>query len=81
MEGRGQITVGCRADLVLVHENGWYPRVRGTIRHGIPIYCDSHLANLSQLSQWFTLEGEPPIDAEYPVTRGGRICSASIAVA
>jgi alpha-D-ribose 1-methylphosphonate 5-triphosphate diphosphatase len=58
MEDRGRIAVGCRADLVLVHENGLYPRARGTIRKGIPIYWDSHLASLPQLSRLFTLTGE-----------------------
>jgi alpha-D-ribose 1-methylphosphonate 5-triphosphate diphosphatase len=56
MTDRGRIAVGCRADLVLVHENGLFPRVRGTIRQGIPIYWDSHLANLSQLSRLFAIE-------------------------
>jgi alpha-D-ribose 1-methylphosphonate 5-triphosphate diphosphatase len=58
MTDRGRIAPGCSADLVLLHENGDFPRVRGTIRQGIPIHWDSHLANLSQLSQLFTLEGE-----------------------
>ncbi len=58
LHDRGRVAEGNSADLVLVHENGDYPRVRGTIRRGIPIYWDSHLANLSQLSRWFTLEGE-----------------------
>ena len=60
MTDRGRIAIGCRADLVLVHENGLYPRVRGTIRQGNPIYWDNHLASLSQLRQLFTLEGETP---------------------
>jgi len=58
LQDRGRIAVGKSADLVLVHENGLYPRVRGTIRQGIPIYWDSHLANISQLSQLFTFKGE-----------------------
>ncbi len=58
MYDRGRIAVGCRADLVLVHEKERFPRVRGTIRQGVPIYWDSHLANLSQLSTLFILEGE-----------------------
>lgn len=55
---RGSIEVGKSADLVLVHEDEQLPRVRGTLRLGHPIYWDSHLANVSQLSQLFKLEGE-----------------------
>jgi alpha-D-ribose 1-methylphosphonate 5-triphosphate diphosphatase len=62
MTDRGRIEVGCRADLVLIHENGLFPRVRGTIRQGVPIYWDSHLASLSQLRQLFTLEGNRPLN-------------------
>lgn len=51
MTDRGRIAVGASADLVLLHENGEYPRVRGTIRQGIPIYWDSHLTSLSVLAQ------------------------------
>ncbi len=51
LHDRGQISVGRSADLVLVHENGEYPRVHGTIRRGIPIYWDSHLATLTELTQ------------------------------
>ncbi|MEI6180961.1 MAG: alpha-D-ribose 1-methylphosphonate 5-triphosphate diphosphatase [Chloroflexales bacterium] len=40
---RGRIAPGLRADLVLV-EAGPRPRVRGTIRRGLPIYWDSALA-------------------------------------
>jgi len=56
MNDRGRIAVGQSADLVLVEtETGDdFPRVRGTLRQGVPIYCDSHLANLSQLSQLFS---------------------------
>ncbi len=56
MTDRGRIEVGYSADLVLVHENGEFPRVRGTLRGGVPIYWDSHLANLSQLNQLFVLD-------------------------
>lgn len=58
MQDRGKIAVGYNADLVLVHENGLYPRVRGTLRRGVPIHWDSHLANASDLSSLFRLEGE-----------------------
>ncbi len=57
LNDRGRIAVGYNADLVLVDENDNYPRVRGTIRQGIPIYWGSHLATLSQLTHWFTAEG------------------------
>jgi alpha-D-ribose 1-methylphosphonate 5-triphosphate diphosphatase len=55
---RGSIAIGKSADLVLVHEEGQYPRVRGTIRKGTPIYWDSHLASVSELTRRFHLEGE-----------------------
>jgi alpha-D-ribose 1-methylphosphonate 5-triphosphate diphosphatase len=45
---RGRIATGLNADLVLVEE-GPFPRVRGTIRRGIPIYWDSHMAQLSEV--------------------------------
>lgn len=48
---RGRIEVGRSADLVLVDERTDVPRVRGTIRQGVPIYWDSHLASLSQISR------------------------------
>jgi len=51
LQDRGRIAEGCSADLVLVDESNGIPRVRGTIRRGIPIYWDSHLASLSQISQ------------------------------
>ncbi len=51
MEDRGRIAEGCSADLVLVDERNGIPRVRGTIRRGVPIYWDSHLATLSQIGQ------------------------------
>lgn len=51
MKDRGRIAAGFRADMVLLHENGHYPRVRGTIRRGIPIYWDSHLTSLSVLTR------------------------------
>jgi len=55
---RGRIEKGYSADLVLVHENTRFPQVRGTIRQGQPIYWDSHLADVSDLSSLFRLEGE-----------------------
>jgi len=58
MHDRGRIAEGLSADLVLVDERGQHPRVRGTIRRGVPIHWDSHLANLSQLSQIFVFDGE-----------------------
>lgn len=51
LQDRGRIAEGCSADLVLVDESNGIPRVRGTIRRGVPIYWDSHLATLSQISQ------------------------------
>lgn len=56
LDDRGQINVGSSADLVLVHENGEYPRVHGTLRRGLPIYWDSHLATVTELTQLFTSE-------------------------
>lgn len=47
---KGRIAQGYSADLVLVEEGDDYPRVRGTIRHGVPIFWDSHMVKLSQLS-------------------------------
>ena len=43
---RGSIEVGQRADLVLV-ETAAFPRVRGTLRHGMPIYWDGSMAQRS----------------------------------
>lgn len=53
---RGRIAVGYSADLVLLQENGDFPRVHGTLRKGVPIYWDSHLAGVTDLSQLFKLE-------------------------
>jgi alpha-D-ribose 1-methylphosphonate 5-triphosphate diphosphatase len=41
---RGRIDVGYSADVVLVEETA-RPRVRGTLRQGVPIYWDSFLAS------------------------------------
>ena len=41
LHDRGRIAVGRRADLVLVETSGEHPRVRGTLRGGVPIYRDS----------------------------------------
>ncbi len=41
---RGRIAVGYMADLVLVENGRGRPRVRGTIRDGVPTYWDSLLA-------------------------------------
>ncbi|MFQ3672839.1 MAG: phosphonate metabolism protein PhnM [Aggregatilineales bacterium] len=41
LHDRGRIAVGRRADLVLVEATGEHPRVRGTLRAGVPIYRDS----------------------------------------
>lgn len=57
LQDRGEIRLGYSADVVLVEENGAFPRVRGTFRRGHPIYWDSHLAALIQLTQLLTLEG------------------------
>ena len=45
---RGQIAVGLRADLVLF-DGGEFPRVRATLRNGVPIYWDSKMAHLAEL--------------------------------
>src|SRR5690606_38971597 len=45
---RGQVVVGLGADLVPV-EDGDLPRVRDTIRSGVPIYWDSHMARLAEV--------------------------------
>jgi alpha-D-ribose 1-methylphosphonate 5-triphosphate diphosphatase len=43
LHDRGRIAVGQAADLVIV-EAGARPRVRGTLRAGVPIYWDGMLA-------------------------------------
>jgi alpha-D-ribose 1-methylphosphonate 5-triphosphate diphosphatase len=43
---RGQIAIGRSADLVLV-EPGQHHRVRATLRQGVPIYSDAHMAKLT----------------------------------
>ncbi|GAB4518257.1 MAG: alpha-D-ribose 1-methylphosphonate 5-triphosphate diphosphatase [Anaerolineae bacterium] len=53
LHDRGRITVGQVADLVLVNESSEHPRVHGTIRHGTPIYWDSHLMTVAQMQQSF----------------------------
>lgn len=50
LQDRGRIAVGCRADVVVV-EPGTHHRVRGTIRQGVPIFWDAHMAKLSRVSQ------------------------------
>jgi alpha-D-ribose 1-methylphosphonate 5-triphosphate diphosphatase PhnM len=50
---RGRIAPGCAADLVLVDDRDNFPRVRGTLRAGTPIYWDSYLAVLTQIDQCF----------------------------
>ncbi len=49
LHDRGRIAPGSSADLVLVENDGFH-RVRGTIRRGVPIFRDSHLAKLAQVS-------------------------------
>jgi alpha-D-ribose 1-methylphosphonate 5-triphosphate diphosphatase len=49
LSDRGRIAVGCRADLVLI-EPGVHQRVRGTIRQGVPIYWDAHMAKLTKIA-------------------------------
>ncbi len=49
LHDRGRIAPGSSADLVLVENDGFH-RVRGTIRRGVPIFWDSHLAKLAQVS-------------------------------
>jgi alpha-D-ribose 1-methylphosphonate 5-triphosphate diphosphatase len=41
LDDRGRLEVGRSADLVLVETNSAHPRVRGTLRRGMPIYRDS----------------------------------------
>jgi len=48
LNDRGRIEIGYSADLVIVQENDVFPRVRGTIRRGVPIHWDSHVASLSK---------------------------------
>lgn len=50
LHDRGRIAVGQSADLVLV-EAGRHHRVRGTIRRGVPIFWDAHMAKLAQVSR------------------------------
>ncbi|MEM6284012.1 MAG: phosphonate metabolism protein PhnM [Chloroflexota bacterium] len=65
MADRGSIKTGQCADLVLIHENDdGYPRVRGTIRNGHPIYWDSHLASVSDLTSQFRIEGETGVPSQ-----------------
>lgn len=49
MADHGRIAEGCVADLVLV-DPGEYPRVRCTIRQGVPIFLDGHMAQQFQLT-------------------------------
>ncbi|HVU13244.1 MAG TPA: alpha-D-ribose 1-methylphosphonate 5-triphosphate diphosphatase [Phototrophicaceae bacterium] len=43
LNDRGTLTVGARADLVLI-EPGKHQRVRATLRAGVPIYSDAYMA-------------------------------------
>jgi alpha-D-ribose 1-methylphosphonate 5-triphosphate diphosphatase len=45
LHDRGRLAVGCLADIVLV-QVGDRPRVRGALRHGIPVYWDRYMATL-----------------------------------
>jgi alpha-D-ribose 1-methylphosphonate 5-triphosphate diphosphatase len=45
---RGRVIEGARADLVFVETTG-RPRVRGTLRSGMPVYWDNHMSQLSLL--------------------------------
>ncbi len=45
---RGRIAVGASADLALVEESD-IPRVRGTIRRGLPVYWDAYMNQLAGL--------------------------------
>ena len=45
MEGRGRLEPGMFADITLVQE-GQRPRVRATVRSGVPIYWDGHMSQL-----------------------------------
>jgi len=46
LDDRGRIKVNKSADVVLV-EVGERPRVRGTLRRGVPIYWDAYMASLT----------------------------------
>jgi alpha-D-ribose 1-methylphosphonate 5-triphosphate diphosphatase len=48
LRDRGRLDVGLNADLVLVDTSGTQPRVRATLRRGVPIYWDSYMARLTQ---------------------------------
>ncbi|WP_129626702.1 alpha-D-ribose 1-methylphosphonate 5-triphosphate diphosphatase [Candidatus Oscillochloris fontis] len=48
---RGRIAAGLSADLILV-EPGPRPRVRGTIRRGVPIYWDAAMALRTSVHDW-----------------------------
>lgn len=48
LRDRGRLDVGLNADLVLVDTSGTQPRVRATLRQGVPIYWDSYMARLTQ---------------------------------
>jgi len=61
LDDRGSIEVGRSADLVLV-EMGERPRVRGTLRRGLPIYWDAYMARLTS--------GQPQSSRQVPVRVG-----------
>ncbi|NDJ61393.1 MAG: alpha-D-ribose 1-methylphosphonate 5-triphosphate diphosphatase [Chloroflexi bacterium] len=46
LRDRGVIEVGRRADIVLVQEDV-HPRVRATLRSGVPVYWDNYMAQLA----------------------------------
>jgi len=45
---RGRLTAGCKADLILFDDVSQHPRIRATLRHGIPIYWDGAMTRLAQ---------------------------------
>ena len=44
---RGRLEPGCNADIVLYEDRVEHPRVRATLRRGIPIYWDNLMAKLA----------------------------------
>lgn len=50
LNDRGRIAVGQSADIVLLHQTDTFPRVRGTLRQGVPIHWDNYLAGVNAVS-------------------------------
>lgn len=51
LEGRGRLAVGAVADIAFV-EDGALPRVRGTLRAGVPTYWDGTMVSRERSAGW-----------------------------